>query len=775
MSDSVSQLTIRLLSTGDLTALTRGKEQSDALKVSVEALRATLGLLGTGFTVGAFVQGTKAAIEYGSAIHDLSLQAGISTQAFQSLAYVAEAAGVKQEELGGALNVLARNLAQAATGADKQNRAISDLGLNTAELLAMPVEQQIEEIAKAYTNAADKGTAWAAVIALLGKNSAKVKEILQELGAKGFAGIKEENPFIISDGDIARLDRYGDFWSKLWRQAKTVTAEIVARPGDALALLSNPAMGYGVFHAVGMRPDKAGEPGQGGAELEASEAMVAARTKEFQALREVQKAYEGPIEAAKRLRTEAEMFMRRWDILSTQKGNPVALLEAVKLRTEAAKLAMQANQEDAKAAKEKAQYDAANAEIYAKLTQLETKRGPLNEQIVQAKSREAELAKQLDGLSESSVTFREDEKRILTEILGVKTQIVALEEKEALLRVEQMAKDQNLKQKSQAVALLSIEYDFNLTDAQKWEEKRRIIGDALADQERYIERQRAMANDASLPQSARDKAAFATESGQNDLAGLQGEAKSMGPDPQSFIANFSANLTRLKSQWGTFQQQMASGLTGQIGSAVASVSRGIQGWISGGMTFKQGLTSIWQGFAQSAAQAFADMLAKYAVNKLAMFAIDQAIAAKGFLLSAAMAAKSLILWLPSAIAASISSFGLAAAIGAAAVIGIVASGGFEEGGYTGGREGRPAGIVHGQEFVWSAPAVRAIGVGNLERAHQAAISGGSGGQSGGGGSGGNITVITALSPEDVARSQRRYMDARVARGMGRIPTARFAG
>lgn len=50
--------------------------------------------------------------------------------------------------------------------------------------------------------------------------------------------------------------------------------------------------------------------------------------------------------------------------------------------------------------------------------------------------------------------------------------------------------------------------------------------------------------------------------------------------------------------------------------------------------------------------------------------------------------------------------------------------GFERGGYTGdGGVSQVAGVVHGQEFVFSAPAVRAIGAGNLDQLHRAARNG----------------------------------------------------
>ena len=138
------------------------------------------------------------------------------------------------------------------------------------------------------------------------------------------------------------------------------------------------------------------------------------------------------------------------------------------------------------------------------------------------------------------------------------------------------------------------------------------------------------------------------------------------------------------------------------------------------------------------------------------------------------------IWAGPATLATIASFGgaaLAAPLEILAALGesqALALAGFASGGFTGGTEGNVAGIVHGGEFVWSAPAVRNIGVGNLERAHQAAVTGGGGGASTGGGHGGGVTLINAYSPEDQARALRKHIDARVVRSTSRVPRMRFA-
>lgn len=71
------------------------------------------------------------------------------------------------------------------------------------------------------------------------------------------------------------------------------------------------------------------------------------------------------------------------------------------------------------------------------------------------------------------------------------------------------------------------------------------------------------------------------------------------------------------------------------------------------------------------------------------------------------------------------------------ILGVI-GGGFAEGGFTGsGGKNEPAGIVHRGEFVMSAAATKAIGVGNLQALHQSARKGYSGGGLVGGAANGN--------------------------------------
>jgi hypothetical protein len=101
-----------------------------------------------------------------------------------------------------------------------------------------------------------------------------------------------------------------------------------------------------------------------------------------------------------------------------------------------------------------------------------------------------------------------------------------------------------------------------------------------------------------------------------------------------------------------------------------------------------------------------------------------------------VAAQLTAMWTAPATLATIASFGGAAAaapfevMGALGLTEMLTLPTAAEGGYFPGQDGRIAGAFHGNEFVFSAPAVRAIGPANLEAQHAAAVSGSAGGAGG---------------------------------------------
>ncbi|MEQ9823487.1 MAG: hypothetical protein ABQ298_03800 [Puniceicoccaceae bacterium] len=238
----------------------------------------------------------------------------------------------------------------------------------------------------------------------------------------------------------------------------------------------------------------------------------------------------------------------------------------------------------------------------------------------------------------------------------------------------------------------------------------------------------------------------------------------------SFIERLQEALDNMTEGFATLELSMTNAFGTVVSGAITSLSSGIEGLINRTMTWREALGSIWTGFVGSMVSAFSRMIAEYLVSKATMFAIDKAFAAKSLVMSMASAAKSLVAWIPSAIAASISSFGAASAIGLAAVIGgLAAFGGFKSGGYTGdGDPSAVAGLVHRGEFVLPADVTSRLGVGALNSAVAGIRSGRpgamapigmSGGASAAGGAAGSQRPIYVAS-FDSRQDARSYLKSK---------------
>lgn len=206
-------------------------------------------------------------------------------------------------------------------------------------------------------------------------------------------------------------------------------------------------------------------------------------------------------------------------------------------------------------------------------------------------------------------------------------------------------------------------------------------------------------------------------------AGVAGGAGGTTVDTPKFSA-FGEKMTGLQEQLGSFEDIVANNFTGMFTAGIDTISSGLSGLLMKTQTLGQSLRGIWNGFVENAVSAFSKMIAEYAVSKAAMFAVDAAMAAKGLALSVAGAAKSMVAWIPAAIAAVIGSGWAGLALAAAGTVAVMAAlGSFAEGGYTGaGGKYQPAGVVHRGEYVVPADVVSRMGVGYFDAIAAGAVT-----------------------------------------------------
>lgn len=213
--------------------------------------------------------------------------------------------------------------------------------------------------------------------------------------------------------------------------------------------------------------------------------------------------------------------------------------------------------------------------------------------------------------------------------------------------------------------------------------------------------------------------------------------------------NFNAQKAELDGNWLLGAQEafasyaeQAADLYGQTSELVKGVMDTLTEGIAASMTqailygedLRTSMAAIGQTIMESVLNSLIQMGVQYGINSaLEIAGITAVTTAKNAAIATtaatsaaatatttatqtAAAATTTAAWTPAAIVSSIGSFGAAAAIGLAAVIAALAfSGGFKDGGYTGGGGVNDvAGVVHGREYVFDAAATSRIGVPTLE-------------------------------------------------------------
>lgn len=217
--------------------------------------------------------------------------------------------------------------------------------------------------------------------------------------------------------------------------------------------------------------------------------------------------------------------------------------------------------------------------------------------------------------------------------------------------------------------------------------------------------------------------------GQHRLNGMTEQAYGMGGMGAGAIAGIQNSVTML----GTTASQVGNAITSSIGGALDGISSSIEGLIRGTMTWADAFRNVGMAILNSVVTAFAKMIAQMLVSFILQKIFGKAMQQQAIQVGSA--------WTSAAISASIASYGTAAGVGLGAFLAAQAAGqaatvgmsGFASGGFTGHQPTNAvAGVVHGGEFVFSAPAVRRVGLDNLEAMHEGA-TGGSGASAGRGG------------------------------------------
>lgn len=209
MSDNAT-IKLGLNTSAVTTGLAAVKSQFAELKTFGAAQIA--GSFGAVGLAAGLTAGLASVIDEAGKINDIAERFGILPEELQRIGNVASQSGGSLESVGAALNKLALNQEKARSGSEEHRAALADLNIEAAEFINLSPEDAFYRVANAVAETKDRGKAYSAVVALMGKSSGELFTTL-ELGAQK---IREAGDAmgIFSNSTTRGLDNVGDGFGK---------------------------------------------------------------------------------------------------------------------------------------------------------------------------------------------------------------------------------------------------------------------------------------------------------------------------------------------------------------------------------------------------------------------------------------------------------------------------------------------------------------------------------------------------------------------------------
>lgn len=221
-----------------------------------------------------------------------------------------------------------------------------------------------------------------------------------------------------------------------------------------------------------------------------------------------------------------------------------------------------------------------------------------------------------------------------------------------------------------------LEANFGTTEADKYRERIALLREEVTLIDQEIEKLRTRL-EVEKDAEVRDSLTQSMRGLESERHGAEGQlTRAEGaPDPYSMRDQMLNTVTELENRIGTAAESVARAFSSVIGTAIEGIAQGIEGLVKGTMDWADALRSIGSSILNGVISAISRMFAEW-IAKRALMAI------KNMMFSTQEGATDAAAKAPGAMMSSISSYGVAAVVGMAAMLAALAaiSGAFAQGG-----------------------------------------------------------------------------------------------
>jgi len=219
------------------------------------AIKTGLQTLGVGASVTAFAALVKSAVSAGSAINDMGVRLGISTDKLQALQHTARQSGADVNDLEMGLRKLNVTMAAAANDNAEARETLARLGLSWRTTTGETREagDAIEEFAQRFGTLSESMKA--DIFEKIFGRAKGMRNVLDELGKKGFGAVEEgakRAGQILDSEMVKKLDAVGDKFDEATQAIKVGFMKAVVSLEEPLLALARglEAVGQGLSKAA---------------------------------------------------------------------------------------------------------------------------------------------------------------------------------------------------------------------------------------------------------------------------------------------------------------------------------------------------------------------------------------------------------------------------------------------------------------------------------------------------------------------------------------------
>lgn len=206
---------------GDSSSLEQAAERSKTslgkVGVAAEALRVRMavGLVAVAATVVTSITAmVRSALAFGDQMDKLSNQLGVSTRFVGELQYAASQSGVEFGALTNSINIMKRNLAEAAIEGGPLVDTLNRIGLSSAQLAELSPEEQFKLISETLRQMGEGALQTNAAYAIFGRGAAAILPQINA-GLQTSADEAERLGIALNEVEVKTLDDTGDSVGRL--------------------------------------------------------------------------------------------------------------------------------------------------------------------------------------------------------------------------------------------------------------------------------------------------------------------------------------------------------------------------------------------------------------------------------------------------------------------------------------------------------------------------------------------------------------------------------